>query len=117
MPPGVVFAVAVDGDLLGALLKLLHLDKALLEFRFISDDADEVLHLVLKLVLDLKCITLIGPGVRSLERLQRYSRCALNLIFIDFRFTVFLGKLRRKPASPFAEYQKIGQRISAETVS
>src|SRR5437016_4730216 len=114
MPAGVVFAIAVYGDLAGALLKLLHFGKALLEFRFIADDADEVLHLVLKLVLDLKCVTLIGAGVRALERLQRCSRGLLNLIFIYFSFAVFLGKLRCEPAGPFAEYQKIGQRISAE---
>src|SRR5438093_2576449 len=116
MPAGVVFAVAVYGDLAGALLILLHFGKAFLEFRLIADDADEVLHLFLKLVLDLKCITLIGSGVRALERLQRCSRGLLNLIFIYFSLAVILRELRREPAGPFAEDQKIGQRISAKPV-
>src|SRR5215470_11104057 len=106
----------MNGNFARPLLKILDLDKTLLEIGLIADDPDEILHLFLKLVLDSKCVIVVVTRVRTVKGLQRFSRRMLDLIFVDAAFAVLFRELCRETARAFTEYKQIGKRIATQPV-
>ena len=98
-------------------LKPLELLQRLLHFAFAAHDADQFLHHVLQLVLDL--VRAFGAAA-WLRRAQtgRAPRLAASSICASLTVhgRIFLRELRGVFAGAFAEDEQIGERIAAETV-
>ena len=80
---------------------------------FLADDADQVLHHVLQVVLD-------GVGVlagrAALERRQRPRGGRVDLRLVDRRRAVLLGERRGVLAGALAEDDQVRERVAAEAV-
>src|SRR5215217_7054392 len=68
VPAGVVFTMADDAGAGGAAVQLLQPDERLLHLALVADDADQVLHHRLQVLLDLERVL---RGIAALERLER----------------------------------------------
>src|SRR5258708_40003582 len=76
-------------------------------------DAHEVLHLLLKILLDDKRAI---AAARSLERLQGPANRFLNLLLMNLAGGSFPGIFGCEFAGALAEDEKVGERIAAKSI-
>ena len=112
VPAGIVFAIAADAHFAGALFQLRDPFQRALQLILAADDAHQILHQVLQIVLHL--IRAFPLPLEGLERLAaplhppaRWSMLPGSVIFRE---------LRRKLARALAEDHQIGQRIAAQPI-
>src|SRR5947209_10055096 len=113
MPAGVVFAMAADAHPARSVAQRLESRERALHFRFVSDDADEVLHHFLQRILDL-----VGSfSLRAtLKRLQRNAGGCFDLWRLNGPGRSRSCVLRGKLACALAEDQEIGEGVTAKAI-
>ena len=102
MPAGIVFAIASHADLARALPQPTNALDGALHLLALAHDANQVLHHVLQLVLDLIRGFLLGLFVK---KGQRPAGRLLHLAGIDLAGGVVFGESRRILAGALAEYK------------
>src|SRR5688572_27330569 len=113
MPARVVAARADDARLVRALPKRLELIQRLGEVAFGSDDADQVLHRLLQVRVDV----VRALAVHSLEGLERIADEPVELRRIHLRLTGNAERvLRSEGAGSFPEHEEVRKRVPAESV-
>ena len=117
VPAGIVLAVAINGDVPGALRKFGDAVERLVHFLLAPHDADEILHHFLQIMLHLirpfGAAAGLAPRSNGSSAWRAASSTCASLIWPG---AVFLGKFRGEFAGALAEYNQIGQRISAQPV-
>ncbi len=113
MPSVVVLAISRGSDFCRTLLQLLDLFDRLFHLFLAPHDPDQILHRGLQVILDREWIFAAGP---ALKRLQCLSRRFVHLSRVDRAGTIFLRVFRRELPGALSKNQKIGKRISAQTV-
>src|SRR5439155_24617750 len=117
MPPGIVLAAARDADPARAFSQLVQPSERSAHLALIANDADESLHHILEVVLNLEgSFRARAGGNRTLERLERLARRLVNLALIDFAARAFFRIDCGVLAGTLAEDQQIRQRVAAEPV-
>src|SRR5258707_3950746 len=110
MPAGIVFAMAMDNDVLGALPELAQSVERANHFLFSPHDPDEVLHQFLQIVLHpVRTFGLAICSGGAVERFQSLARGLLNLSGVNTTSIVFLGKNSCEFARALAEDKQVGQ--------
>ena len=113
--PGLYSRLPVTPDLGGARLQLLHALERPLHLVLAADDADQVLHHVLQLVLDLERAAGVARRARTAPApsLTAASTCSASSAALA---GVLLGVLGGVLAGALAEHEQVGQRVAAQPV-
>jgi hypothetical protein len=116
VPAGVELAAALDGDVGRPPLQLHQLVQRLLDFLFLADDADEVVHRLLQLGVD-RVRVLRLPARRGVEGARRPDGRGVHIGLGDLRQLVEgVDVLARAGPGTAAEHDQVGQRVAAEAV-
>ena len=118
VPAGIVFAMAVNGDLSGAFLRVCRCRRAPGPFRpraarcrrgFASFPANHAAPDTVP--------SALPPARRpAIKRFERLARGRFDLRVVDLAGAVFLREFRGEFAGAFAEHDQIGKRIAAQPV-
>src|SRR6185295_3820162 len=117
MPAGIVLTVAGDRDLRSSLPQAVDSLQCTLHLGFISNDANKLLHHLLKLELNLiRSLRDRVCLICSVERLYSPARCFFDLRAFDLTGTVFARELRGELTGALPEHQQIRQRVTTEPI-
>src|ERR1700744_2190518 len=111
MPAIVVLAMPCDAGLLRALVQTTDYFKRFLHLVASPHNTHKRLHGFLQLVLNLIRVLAVRT---SIERLERPLHRAIDLLFVGAHCPVGPRELRSVLASPLAEDQQTGKRISSQ---
>src|SRR5688572_18776420 len=106
MPTGVVFPVTGYRDVLCPLPETGDRIKGLLHFFFATDNADQILHHHLEVLLDLVWSFTLATCI-AVEGFQRPARDRIDFIPVDRAGAVILRILRRVFTCPLSAHQKV----------
>ena len=113
VPAGVILAVAFDADARLPLVERRDLHERVLHLGLEADDAHQVLHRLLEILLHLVGILALAA---ALERHERVLDGLLRRAIVDARLPGLARVLRRVFAGALAEDDQIRERVAAETV-
>src|SRR5688572_11039167 len=113
MPAGIVFAIAGHADATDPSPKRLQAVQRARHFIFFPDDADEVLHHFLQIMLYL--VRAFGLGTAR-EWFQSFARDFFKLILVNGASLVFLRKFCGKLHGPLSEHDNVRERVATEPI-
>src|SRR5438270_3998160 len=117
MPTGIELTVAFHYNVLGTLTQFVELLQRELYLVCCADDADEVVHDLLEVLLQQVGVLGIG-AVLGTEGANRPLRRSVDVGLVDRRPTRAEGVdvRRRSEAGPATEHEQVGQRVTAQPV-
>src|SRR5882757_10594868 len=113
MPSVVVLLVACDPCPIGACTEMRDALHRLLHFILSADNAHQILHCILQIVLNL---IWIFAGSAAIERCESGTRCCLKLLLVNRCGAAAFGEFRSEPSGAPSEDHKIRERITAQAI-